>query len=113
MKLKFQFVRILIATIFLICTIEAFFWPIIMKPGTQLEFWQIHFLAQLGYVIGFPALVTHYYLNVLGMNVSDSGAILISFIWAVIIYVLLTIFAKKNRNPVQPIAAANSALRGE
>lgn len=96
MRLKSQFLRIVVASFFFLCTVEAFFWPIVMKPGTHLEWWQIHFSAKIGYVIGFPALTAHFYLNVLGMNLLGPDAIIISFFWAVIIYFLLTKFAMRH-----------------
>jgi hypothetical protein len=46
-------VRLVISAFVLLCTIEALYWPILMKPGTQLGWWQVHWLAQIGFYVGF------------------------------------------------------------
>ena len=33
---------------------QALFWPLIMKPGTPLEWWQNYYAAQIGQYVGLP-----------------------------------------------------------
>lgn len=37
-------------------TLQAIYWPLIMKPGTELEFWQMRWAAELGYWVGLPVV---------------------------------------------------------
>jgi hypothetical protein len=46
-------VRSLTSAFVLLCTLEALYWPILMKLGIQLHWWQVHWLAKLGFYIGF------------------------------------------------------------
>jgi hypothetical protein len=49
-------VRFLIAAFVLLCTIQALYWPLLMKPGTELAWWQIGWMAKAGYVLGAPVM---------------------------------------------------------
>jgi hypothetical protein len=49
--------RIAFCVFVFICSIEALYWPIEMEPGTKLQWWQVHSLAELGYFLGCIPLV--------------------------------------------------------
>jgi hypothetical protein len=38
-------------------TVEALYWPILLKPGTVLGWWQVKWAADIGYFIGPPAVI--------------------------------------------------------
>ena len=37
-------------------TLQAVYWPLIMKPGFELHFWQMQWAADIGYRIGIPVV---------------------------------------------------------
>ena len=47
---------IAIATVIAFFTLQAIYWPLILKPGTPLHFWQMHWAAEIGYRVGAPAV---------------------------------------------------------
>lgn len=46
-----------IALLILAFTIQAIYWPILLKPGTVLDWWQAKWAAKVGYFVGAPAIV--------------------------------------------------------
>ncbi|MGE5098680.1 MAG: hypothetical protein ACM3SX_01730 [Deltaproteobacteria bacterium] len=46
-----------IAGIVLAFTIQAIYWPILLKPGTELDWWQAKWAADVGYFVGAPAIL--------------------------------------------------------
>ncbi|PYU51753.1 MAG: hypothetical protein DMG48_08130 [Acidobacteria bacterium] len=46
--------RLTIAGISLFVTIQALYWPLINKPGTELYWWQNYQAARIGLYVGFP-----------------------------------------------------------
>ena len=34
--------------------VQTLFWPLIMKPGTAIEWWQSYYAAQIGQYVGLP-----------------------------------------------------------
>ena len=46
--------QIVIAVFVWYCTVQALYWPIIMKPGTELYWWQNKLAAHIGYYVGLP-----------------------------------------------------------
>lgn len=72
-------VRLLITTFVLLCTIQALYWPLLMKPGTELGWWQIGWMAKVGYVLGAP---------VMGLAVWVSGWVLVlaAVLWSLFVY---------------------------
>ena len=56
-KTAFMFVvKTAISAFVFLCTLEALYWPYMMKPGTVLPWWQVEQLAMVGLVVGFPAV---------------------------------------------------------
>lgn len=49
--------QIAIAVLSLLVMVQALFWPLIMKPGTPLEWWQNFYLAKIGQYVGFPVWI--------------------------------------------------------
>ena len=48
---------LLAAAFVLACTVQALYWPLLPKPGLVLDWWQVEWLAKLGYLLGFPVLL--------------------------------------------------------
>jgi hypothetical protein len=46
-------IRLAIAGLTFYVMIQALFWPLINKPGTELEWWQNHLAARIGLYVGF------------------------------------------------------------
>lgn len=40
-----------------ICVFQSLFYPFILAPGATISWWQIGFLANIGFLINFPALL--------------------------------------------------------
>ena len=72
--------RLLISAFVLVCTIQALYWPILMKPGTQLDWWQIGWLARLGSWLGYIPLAV-----ALGTG-SQLAAWVSALVWAFLIF---------------------------
>ena len=49
--------QISVAVLSLLVMVQALFWPLIMKPGTPLEWWQNLYLAKIGQYVGFPVWI--------------------------------------------------------
>ena len=80
-------IRFVITALVVYCTIEALYWPIIMKPGTELHWWQNKLSAEVGYYVGLPVLVVVAKSPVSGL--SHIAVIWFSVaVWGVIIYYL-------------------------
>jgi hypothetical protein len=80
-------IRLAIAALVVYCTIEALYWPIIMKPGTELHWWQNKLSAEVGCYIGLPVMVVVAKSPFSGL----SHIVVIWFsvaVWGVIIYCL-------------------------
>ena len=76
------------AVFVLVCTIQALYWPLIMKPGTILDWWQVKWLAQLGYFIGIPVMILTKWFNAPILWVG-------SILWALIIYCILMLICTR------------------
>jgi hypothetical protein len=71
--------RLLIAALVFLCTIQALYWPLLMKPGTELGWWQIDWMAKVGYVIGAPVMVLAFW-------VSGLVLVLAAVLWSLLVY---------------------------
>ena len=69
------------AVFVLLCTIQALYWLIIMKPGTQLYWWQVKWLSDIGIWLGLP---------VLALTLEVGGRILLfaAAVWSAIVFVI-------------------------
>lgn len=76
--------RIAVSGFVLLCTVQALYWPLLMKPGTELDWWQVHWLAQTGYVLGLPVMV-------LAVLLGGKVQLLIAVLWSACVYWLLGI----------------------
>jgi len=79
--MKILIARVAFSVFVLLCTIQMIYWPLLMKPGTQLDWWQVRWLAQTGYVLGFGPLI-------LSRWVGGHALVAAAFIWAVAIFFL-------------------------
>src|SRR5262245_17910966 len=59
-------IRLIAATFIFACTIQPFFWPLLPKPGIQLEWWQVKWMAELGYYVGCGPVLVALYFDFLG-----------------------------------------------
>jgi len=81
-------VRVMFAAFVFLCTVEAVYWPVIMIPGTRLEWWQVKWLAQLGCVLGFgPILLCRW--------VGGWVLLLVAMIWTLVVFFVTGMFKKK------------------
>ena len=48
-----------------VCSIEALYWPLVMKPGTEVGWWQVGWLAKAGYFVGFPVTGAEFAIGML------------------------------------------------
>ena len=93
-KSKLVLARLIIASFILLCTVQALYWPIIPKPGLELAWWQVEWLAKTGYVLGLPVLI-------LARRVGGQLLLVASVAWSVCVFFLSgPVFnwaTKKNR----------------
>jgi hypothetical protein len=76
-------VRATVSLFVLICTIEALHWPLVMKPGIQLAWWQVRWLAMTGDYVGFPVVVAAIAIGMIGLP---------SFIFHTVMYSLAALW---------------------
>ena len=79
-------IRLSIATFVFVCTVEALYWPLIMKPGIQLSWWQNHWLANTGFWVGLPSCALVMLWNPFSGVFSDMFGCLSAAAWAFIIF---------------------------
>jgi hypothetical protein len=82
------------ATAVCFLTLEAIYWPLILKPGTELAFWQIHWAAQLGNWIGLP-VVAAILVSPLSGAWQDVLAIILAAAWAIVAYWIVGIALRR------------------
>jgi hypothetical protein len=80
--------RAALAAFVFLCTVQALYWPIIMKPGTPIGWWQLEPLATLGLYLGAPVL-----LAIGKLRLPDAAQTILawslSFAWAALVFVAL------------------------
>ncbi|HTJ78844.1 MAG TPA: hypothetical protein VL357_07580 [Rariglobus sp.] len=95
------FIRSAIAMFVFVCSIEAQHWPLfLMKPGTELEWWQVKWLAKTGDLVGFPVMVATFALGELRLpqTIRSIAYPLCAILWAACVYLLLGfLFRTQNR----------------
>lgn len=92
--------RLIASGLVLICTLQAVYWPLLFKPGTVLEWWQVKFLANVGYYIGAPVVIA-ISVSPLSGTVQNMLAWGLACIWACITYFLIGFICsliRKSRN---------------
>lgn len=86
MKIRaFQFLG---AFMTFLLSIEAIYWPLIMKPGTVLSWWQIGWAAKIGYWVGAPVLLLIVNSPLTG-SYQQIFAYLCTLAWSITIYFLI------------------------
>ena len=80
-------IRLAIAGLTFYVMIQALFWPLINKPGTELEWWQNHLAARIGLYVGFPAWVVLLHSPFSGKAYSFLAWVLV-VLWTSFIYFL-------------------------
>jgi hypothetical protein len=75
------------------CTVQALYWPLIPKPGTEYGWWQLKWAAQAGYVLGAPvlALATVSPFEGAAQNVF---VVLLALLWALLLCFLVNVVAR-------------------
>ncbi|MBK9160153.1 MAG: hypothetical protein IPM27_01035 [Nitrosomonadales bacterium] len=76
------------STIVLLCTLQAFYWPLLSIPGTVIEWWQVGFLAKVGFFVGAPVLVAVAKSPFSGLPQTLLGWSL-AFMWAAVVFFVL------------------------
>ena len=71
-----------------ICTVQALYWPLLLKPGTVIEWWQVGYLAKIGMFAGAPVLIVIAKSQLTGVA-QTLLAWCLAFIWAGVIYYAL------------------------
>lgn len=74
-------VRFSLAAFVFVATIQALYWPLLPKPGTTYRWWQIHWLAGSGMVVGLPVLFLSNWIGEFGLWVA-------TLVWAALVYFL-------------------------
>ena len=82
--------RLLITAVVFVCTIQALYWPLLMKPGTELGWWQIGWMAQAGYVLGAPVMM-------LALWVSGMILVVAAALWSLLVYWLSGLAIRRFR----------------
>jgi hypothetical protein len=87
--------RLLIAAAVFFFTVQALYWPLIMKPGTELHWWQLEWAARSGYFIGAPVVGAILIAPFTG-PVQDLLAIALALLWSLVIYWILGAVTKRR-----------------
>ena len=83
----------LLAVAVFLCTVQALYWPLIQKPGTEYGWWQINWAAQVGWVLGAPALALAM-VSPLAGAAQNVLVVLLALMWTIAFYFLLHIAAR-------------------
>jgi hypothetical protein len=86
-------VRSLVSASVLLCTLEALYWPLLMKPGIQLHWWQVHWLAKLGFYVGFIPC------GIAAFSGSQILALVSAFVFALFVFWLLGVVFRRFLKP--------------
>ena len=78
-------IRLLTSGLVLLCTLQALYWPLLPKPGTVLEWWQVGSLAKVGLFARAPVLLVVANSPLSGLPQTMFGWSL-AFIWAGVLY---------------------------
>ncbi|HTN93880.1 MAG TPA: hypothetical protein VMJ33_04800 [Gallionella sp.] len=85
----------------LLCTLQAFYWPLLPIPGTVIEWWQVDFLANIGFFVGAPVLMVIAKSPFSGLPQTLLGWSL-AFVWAAIVFFVLragaSAFSQRSRH---------------
>jgi len=76
------------STFVLLCTLQALYWPLLPKPGTVIEWWQVGSLAKVGFFVGAPVLVAITKSSLSGLPQTLLGWSL-AFMWAAVVFFVL------------------------
>ena len=101
--------RIAIAVFVFVATIETLYWPLLPKPGTPYEWWEVKWLAQAGLYLGFVPLVLTSELSKWDLpdNFLQPTAWLLALAWALSVYwlvglVLIRLLSRRRSASVAP-----------
>ena len=78
-------VQLAVGAVVYFLTVQAMYWPVIMKPGTEVQFWQMRWAAGIGYWVGAPAVAAISVSPLSGM-LQDILAHIFALIWAGVTY---------------------------
>jgi len=82
--------RATVSALVLLCTIEAIYWPLLMKPGTVLGWWQSKALADVGVLVGLPVTVLAKWFG---------GRVLLgaALVWSAVVFWLSSLLVARSR----------------
>lgn len=46
-----------------LCAMQTYFWPVVVKPSTVFEWWQVRWMAEVGALLAAPAFVVWWYFK--------------------------------------------------
>jgi hypothetical protein len=103
-KLSFALRLLGVAFVF-VCTVQMLHWPLLPKPGTPLDWWQVRWMARVGVFVGFPVLGAMFPLGRLGISSAVTSAHLhtLALAWSLLLFWLSGRVGKK-----EPIEAAET-----
>ena len=78
----------IVAVFVLLCTIQALYWPIIMKPGTHLYWWQVKWLSDIGIWLGLPVLASTLF-------VGGRVLLFVTAVWSAIIFFIAKLICQR------------------
>jgi hypothetical protein len=81
-------IRLAIAGLTFYVMIQALFWPLINKPGTELAWWQNHHAARIGFYVGFPVSEILFHSPFSGTTANHVFAWVVVVAWTGFIYFL-------------------------
>lgn len=106
--------KVAISAFILMCTLEALYWPLIMKPGTILPWWKVEWLAMVGLIVGFPVVAIVLAVGLIWSTPPDflfpTLSIVISIAWSATVYWLIGAFVRRRTK--KRLTSQHSQLRG-
>jgi hypothetical protein len=90
MGARYMTVAILVFAAVLFCTVQALYWPLLPKPGTEYGWWQLKPAARAGFVLGAPVFTLVMCSPIIGAWQEVFGVSL-ALLWALICSFLLTV----------------------
>ena len=107
--------RIVGAAFVFACTVQMIHWPLLMKPGTPIEWWQVSWMARVGEIVGLPVLVASLPVSRLDLPAPGASVVLhlLAVAWSIFLFWLAgRILKKKPIQSPQPTTDSSAVSRG-
>jgi hypothetical protein len=94
--------RFLSAAFVFVCTVQMLHWPLLPKPGTPIDWWQVRWMARVGEIVGLPVLGASLPVGRLGLPPPGTSVVLhlLAAIWSLFLFFLAGRILKKKADPV-------------